>query len=197
MSGMAYSETRLVLLIVDPYLVHCYWSAPARRRGTAVLRFHGQSPESFDIDIDLQAGNWYVPLWRPEESLYAELLMKTPDGTLTRLARSQVVHLPRVRPVTTIEEHFMKVEPPEQRAELVPPPSAHRTHLDETVPPAEEIIESAPVLHEETPLLIQEGWRGAPGWSLQSQPDSILATPPVDLTSAAEKNLFPNLSSWR
>lgn len=161
---------RLVLLIVDPYLVYCYWEPPAGARGSAVLRFHGQSSESFDIEVDLQAGSCYVPLWGPEESLYAELLAKKGDEMLTSLARSQPVHLPRVRPVTTIEQHFMKVDAAEQRTELVSPPPAHVLHEE-------------PFFEAGTPLLIQEARR-------------VFKAPP-DLTSIAEEHLSSGLSSWR
>jgi hypothetical protein len=141
----SYAKTRLVLLVVDPYLIHAYWEvAPeklqdvneAAGRNKGVLRFYRRSetaPEdtlrdSFDIEVELQSGNWYVHLWSPEESLYADLSLKRNDGTLVRLVRSQVVHMPRTRPAVTIDEHFMRVEATERRAQIVPTPALAMEH---------------------------------------------------------------------
>jgi hypothetical protein len=153
----AYGETRLVLLVVDPYLVHAYWEvAPEKLReatelakqAKAVLRFYKKSepaieatvPDSFDIEIDLQSRNWYVHLWSPEESLYADLALQRNDGTLVRLVGSQVVHMPRVRPAIAIDQHFMKVEPTERPAETVPaPPVEHDRPQEGIAPPANEL----------------------------------------------------------
>src|SRR5690348_13361052 len=107
----SYAKTRLVLLVVDPYLIHAYWEVVAEklrevkklaRQNKGVLRFYkatetaGHSTQdSFDIEVDLKSRNWYVHLWSPEESLYADLGLKRNDGKLIRLDRSQVVRMPR------------------------------------------------------------------------------------------------------
>jgi hypothetical protein len=148
----AYGKTRLVLLVVDPYLIQAYWEvAPEKLReakqqtgqAKGVLRFYMGSkvagedalPGSFDIEVDLQSRNWYVHLWSPEESLCADLALKGNDGTLIRLARSQVVHMPRVRPAIAIDQHFMRVEATERRAEIVPAPPAEYDRPQQDVPP--------------------------------------------------------------
>src|SRR5690349_24854290 len=112
-------KTQLVLLVVDPYLIHAYWEvSPEKFRevkklaevAKCLVRFYkgGKTsreevpPESFDIEIDFQAGNWYVHHWSPAESLYADLALNPADGTLLTLVRSQVVHMPRVRPAIAI-----------------------------------------------------------------------------------------------
>src|SRR5215471_9262604 len=121
----SYRKTRLVLLVVDPYLIHAYWEiAPKKRReakepkgSQGVLRFYkgGEAateaaPDWFDIEVDVKSGSWYVRLWGPEESLYADLGLKKSDGTFVPLVRSQVVHMPRTRPAATIDQRFMRVE---------------------------------------------------------------------------------------
>src|SRR5262249_55929676 len=94
----AYGKTHLVLLAVNPYLIHAYWEVARYKLkeakckagdAQAVLRFYKEGkpaienpPESFDIEIDLQAPNWYVNLWSAEESYRADLALKRNDGTV-------------------------------------------------------------------------------------------------------------------
>src|SRR6266481_4377353 len=104
-----YGKSRLVLLAVHPYLIHAYWEiAPGDfdkakeqpEEAREVLRFYKMGrtagedalPDYFDVEIDLQARNWYVHLWSAEESYFADLALKRKDGTLILLVRSQVVH---------------------------------------------------------------------------------------------------------
>ena len=196
----AYGKTRLVLLVVDPHLIHAYWEiARSRLRdvkrkaalGHVVLRFYTGKQDSFDVDIELQARNWYVHLWSPEESLYADLAVKMNDGTLIRLARSKVVHLPRTRPVIAIEQHFMKVDPAERRAELVAaPPVEHQTPRPGGAP----IDYPAIVTERLRQVYASTAWRPAiePG----AEPVSpIPVETPSDLTAIAEEKLTTGLSS--
>ena len=188
---MPVSEARLVLLVVEPRLIHCYWQVPSSLESEAVLRFHRESGASFDIEIDLQAGSWYVPLWSADESLYAELIAQTPGGQLKSLARSNLVYLPRIRPVTTIEQHFIKIEPETRHIEVVPPPApAHHPPLEERFVTMKEMIETA-VAPTETINTREE----------DAAPHIPIAPPPRrttrDLVSVVEATLFPGLSSWR
>jgi hypothetical protein len=41
-----------------------------------------------------------------------------------------------------------------------------------------------------TPLLIQEGWREAPGWSVWDQHDSSLTSPPFGHPSCTRRGVF-------
>ena len=195
-----YGKTRLVLLVVDPHLIHAYWEiARSRLRdvkrkaalGHVILRFYTGKQDSFDVDIDLQARNWYVHLWSPEESLYADLAVKMNDGTLIRLARSKVVRLPRTRPVIAIEQHFMKVDPAERRAELVAaPPVEHQTPRPGGAP----IDYPAIVTERLRQVYASAAWRPAiePG----AEPVSpIPVETPSDLTAIAEEKLTTGLSS--
>jgi hypothetical protein len=221
----SYGNTRLVLLVVDPYLVHAYWEiAPeklrevkeAAKQNQGVLRFYKGSEtagekaqrESFDIKVDLQSPNWYVHLWAPEESLYADLALKRNDGTLIPLARSQVVHMPRARPVLAIDQRFMKVEATERRAEIVPapPPSAEHDRPQEGIAiPSNELyalpivkpVDSAQMVRE----MLEEVYASVQ-WRGRSEPETVRAfsTPPprraaTDLTSIAERGFAPGLSS--
>src|SRR5262245_66399018 len=81
----SYGKPRLVLLVVDPYLLHAYWEVATEKLNElqeqaaqqAILRFYRSKPayedaptDQFDVEVDIQSRNWYVHLWRPEESLY-------------------------------------------------------------------------------------------------------------------------------
>jgi hypothetical protein len=151
-----YGKTRLVLLAVDPYLIHAYWEIAAddldkarEQAGQAqeVLRFYKTSKMAekdepagyFDVEIDLKSRTWYVHLWSAEESYFAELALKRKNGTLVRLVRSQVVHMPRTHPAISVDQHWMKVEPGERRAETVPPPPVeHKQPQEAAVSRVEE-----------------------------------------------------------
>ncbi len=142
----SYGQTCLVMMVVNPHLAYAYWEvgsdklAAARKqtrgaRDRAVLRFYevedgvpGSEPPSgwFDVDVELQPRNWYVELWSADKTYYAELGLKSDDGQLVPLARSNRIHTPRAWPVVKVEEDFMRVDPARDLAELVPPPAGGR-----------------------------------------------------------------------
>jgi hypothetical protein len=127
----SYGETRVVLLPVDPYLLHVYWEitlVELRKakhrlgddygRSQAVLRcydvtniiFDGTNAHSsFNVDIDLQAKNWYVSLWNPEKSYLVELGFRTEGAPPVWLA-------PKA------DEHYMLVTGDYALVETVPAP---------------------------------------------------------------------------
>jgi len=182
---LAYGKTRLVLLPVDPYLIHAYWEvAPGsfNQAKQSMLRFYGSKPgDSFDVEIDLRARNWYIHLSTPEESLYADLVLKRDDGSLTSVVRSRVIHMPAVEPKMSIEQHFMRLEPTERRAEIVPPPPR----------PVALPINAAEILRDS----LRNAYASLRWQPEQSKPESAhranIAGPPaarrvVDLTAMAE-----------
>jgi hypothetical protein len=136
-----YDETRVILLPVDPYLIHAYWDVAssdlekAKRRlgrkyrhAQATLRFYditnvifdGTNPHSsFDVDIELQAKSRYVPLWSPEKSYCVDLALKAPDGGFYAIARSNVAETPRAWPSHKVEERYMLVAEDYRRVEPV------------------------------------------------------------------------------
>ena len=222
----AYGKTRLVLLVVDSHIIHAYWEvAPEKlreakqqaREAKAVLRFYKGSktanedalPDSFDIEIDLSCSNWYVHLWSPEESLYADLALKKNDGTVIRLVRSQVVHMPRTRPAIAIDQRFMRVEASERRAEIVPsPPAGHGRPQEGTAPLSNEVhvrpivrpMDTAEIVREK----LEELYASVQWSSRRLEPETvrtleISTLPPeragADLTAIAERSLVAGLSS--
>ena len=155
----SYGKTRMVVLAVDPYLIHAYWEiAPpeldeAKRHAgktKAVLRFHegtnhGEYADWFDVDIDLQSRNWYVHLWSVEESYRVDLGLKRSDGTLFRLVPSQLVLMPRSLPAPEIDQRPARVDPTERRAETVPVPSPQQDPQQETIAPLSNSLDASPI----------------------------------------------------
>lgn len=114
----SYGETELVLMPVDPFLIHAYWdfspgdwekvrrhrrpAMPAGRQvvlriyDVTMIRFDGTNAHSyFDFPLALEAQNWYVRLWSAEKSLCADLGWPRPDGSFETLVRSNVIQTPR------------------------------------------------------------------------------------------------------
>jgi len=126
-----YGRTELVLMVVDPLLLFAYWEVtPESLRqaqhalGTemegarAVLRFYDISlirfdgtnaHHTFDIDIGLEARNWYVHLWTAEKSYCADLGFVARTGRFHAITRSNVVHTPRAGVSARDEERWMRV----------------------------------------------------------------------------------------
>jgi len=127
----SYNETRVVLLPVDPHLVHVYWKIASDQlekakqglgsdygRWRAALRFYDgtnmgfdgtNACSSFDVYVDLQSKNWYVNLRSPERSYCVELGLKAEDGIFFPFARSEIVETPCDRPATRGDERYMIV----------------------------------------------------------------------------------------
>jgi hypothetical protein len=222
---LSYGRTRLVLLAVDPYRIHAYWEVAPEKLGEAkeqageaqaVLRFYKSDKTAdensvadwFDVEIDLQSRNWYVNLWSAEESYYADLALKANDGTLIRLVRSQVVHMPRTRPAIAIEQHFMKVESTPRHAEIVSPPPAGldrpqdaRANLaGELEQPPARPIDFAEIVREKLrKVYASRQWRRE-----RLEPESVraaeISNPPpgraaIDLTAMAERKFAAGVSS--
>jgi len=129
---VAVDRTRLVLLTVDPYVIHAYWTLSSRaattarlqlgndsERSEAVLRFYDTmclpsgSPgisNSFDIPVELNAHNWYVHLWASAKSYWASLGLRTEDGRFFPIARSNLAQTPRAGISNGGKESFMLVK---------------------------------------------------------------------------------------
>ncbi len=149
----SYGRTRLVLLVAGAYRVHAYWEvtpeaiarAEAKLQGLAgpyraVLRFYDAGDRvpagSFDIEVDLQARNWYVDLWSAEMNCHAELGLRGSDGRFVELARSNPVRTPRAWPNPELQEHFLRVEPA-PGFDPAPPPSPAKPRTGRPAAPPE------------------------------------------------------------
>src|SRR5437667_2224031 len=146
-----YGRTELVLMVVDPFHLFGYWEVTpeslrqaqdalgAEMQGArAVLRFYDVSlihfdgtnaHHTFDIDIGLDARNWYVRLWSAEKSYCADLGFVARTGRFHAITRSNVVHTPRAGVSNRDEERWMRVRfvrrrkpDPARALEFVPAP---------------------------------------------------------------------------
>lgn len=125
-------ETRVVLLPVDPYLVHVYWEVNSQEidrarylpgdtheSSQALLRFYDvtnvffngtNANSTFDMKIDLESKNWYVRLLVPDKSYIVELGLENTDGSFFSLAQSNTVHTPRAWPVPKVDDTCLLVD---------------------------------------------------------------------------------------
>jgi hypothetical protein len=128
---VVYNETRVVLTVVDPYLVNVRWDLNPRqltrvkkmsvrggRTSFPVLRFHevpgpvfadDHVRSRFDVEIDLGAANWYVPLWRADKTYFVDLGFRTTEGLFYPLARSNTAVVPPSGPAEKDASHLIIV----------------------------------------------------------------------------------------
>jgi hypothetical protein len=153
-------KSGVVVLPVDPYQVHIYWSIePAELRETElslgkqttgpspVLRFHSiphasvdlkESDAFLDVRVDLDAPNWYVYLPEPSKRYFVELGLRAGDGRFSVLARSTIITAPPATPSENDDETQMLVlgdyvfrDPPPGRREDQPPNASPAPYLIE------------------------------------------------------------------
>lgn len=141
----SYCKKKAVLLPVDPYLLHIYWEiAPVDLQEAKCLLgdSHGESTEtlrcydvsknasseihfhdSFDVQIDMKAGSWYLHVWRPERSYFVELGLKTRNNSrFFAIARSNIAKTPPAYVSPDVQEEYMLVEGDYDRVEAVSAP---------------------------------------------------------------------------
>jgi Domain of unknown function (DUF4912) len=135
----SYGDTSLVAVPVNPFEVHCQWEvAPAdiekarqalgvgHQEFWPVLRIQdvgGAAP--FDVEIDLQARNWYVRSCAPDQTYRAELALKSEDGSFVVVASSNAAHTPPATPSTHADESWAPIRldprPPLNQVPPMPP----------------------------------------------------------------------------
>jgi hypothetical protein len=126
-----YGQTELVLMVVDPCHLFAYWEitpeslrqaqdalgaemdgarAVLRIYDISLIHFDGTNAHFiFDIDISLEARNWYFPVWTAEKSYCADLGFVARTGRFHAIARSNVVHTPRAGVSSRTEGPWMRV----------------------------------------------------------------------------------------
>jgi len=126
-----YNRTRVVLLVRDPYWLHCYWEVGAAERehlrswaGRELwelpnkLRVHdltsrGQEAgtgDYYDVPITSEARNWYLETGRPGHTFLVELGVDVPGQGFYVLARSNSACTPTDRVSDILDEDWMIVE---------------------------------------------------------------------------------------
>lgn len=129
----SYGRTRLRLVEIEPHWIHAYWeitaldcevaiaaAGPEAGETTWVLRFYdvtdvefegANARDSFDVPVDVAAGNWYVNLWSGGKTYCAEIGLRAPSGLFVPVSRSGVVQVPAASAAPRAEAEWMKVEP--------------------------------------------------------------------------------------
>ena len=124
-------ETNLVVVPVDPYVVHCQWEvAPADIESAQwalgvgehefwpVLQFYDvtnaareEAPRepSFAVEVQLQAGNWFVRSCAPDRAYRADLALKREDGSFAVIASSNPIQTPPSMPSSHADEHWLPI----------------------------------------------------------------------------------------
>jgi uncharacterized protein len=127
-----YGKDRIVVMVRDPYWLHCYWELTrhAIQRAEAALGqdWHGAKPilrlldvtsqdttssaESTIRDIDIHGGcnNWYIDVANPPRSFRVDIGYLSPRGRFYVLARSNVVSTPRAGVSDIIDENWADID---------------------------------------------------------------------------------------
>jgi len=200
----SYGKTRLGLLVVDTNLVHAYWEVqPEQLReamartggaGQAVLRFH-EPAGSFDVEVDLDPGNWYVPLWSADRAYYVDLGVRAAGGSFVQLARSNAIVTPRAMPAMEPVESFMRVSPNGRDTEIVEPPPYRKPQPPRMpLPPAASAVPAVNPGHPPGAAPTTTPSRGI-------EPPAVAAgvAAPIDATAILQKKLAElyALREWR
>ncbi len=139
-----YGRICLTLMEVEPDLFYAYWEIPPPVRqallrdsgridisGEWILRFHeigeintegALGYGSFDVPVDLDAGNWYIRLGAASPTLLAEAGFRTTTGEFVPLCRSNTVNVLRAGHLPDPEPLWVRVEGAYAQVEVVPGP---------------------------------------------------------------------------
>ncbi|MFH1429169.1 MAG: DUF4912 domain-containing protein [Candidatus Margulisiibacteriota bacterium] len=127
-----YDDTKVALLIRDPYWLHSYWEINSETASDVqnklghnmfasshiALRIYDVTDIVFDganannySDINVgEALSWYIHVPASNRSYCAEIGYKTPDGRFFAVARSNVIEAPRHGVSDILDEEWMAVE---------------------------------------------------------------------------------------
>jgi hypothetical protein len=111
----SYGDETLVLLIKNPTCLYAYWDiTPRWKEGNPALRVYeifspGENRLSFlfDIYINREAKNWFIPVPKDNCLYCVELGEIRADGSFVPLLRSNPVKTPRVSLSTVIDENWI------------------------------------------------------------------------------------------
>jgi uncharacterized protein len=128
-----YEKDRIVLMVRDPYWLHCYWELTRRaiQRAEAALGqdWHGSKPilrllqvsggdsssrsETIVKDIEIHGGcnNWYIDVANPPRSYRIDIGYLSKRGQFYALARSNTVTTPRAGVSDLIDENWADLDP--------------------------------------------------------------------------------------
>lgn len=115
----SYGETKLVLMVRDPYWAYSYWDFSAETWNWIQQKLHEDlslkpllrvydltAKNSFDLLISLEVKNWYIHLGSPRHRYLAELGMGDGKSRFILIARSNEVETPPDAPSDVIDPEW-------------------------------------------------------------------------------------------
>ena len=115
----SYGETKLVLLVRDPYWAYSYWDfsgstwnwiqslLSSDSRLKPAIRVHDlDTKRFFDLLISLEAKNWYLHLGAPDHRYMAELALSDGYSQFYLIVRSNEVRTPRDSPSEVVDPEW-------------------------------------------------------------------------------------------
>ena len=127
----SYNETRIALMVRDPYWLYAYWDINTETKNKLSQRFGGfyhiplcirvyditdisfdgsNSNYYFDVTVNNNTNSWYINVGKPNRSFCVDLGFIQPDGTFFTIARSNAVTTPRDNVSDVIDEEWMLIE---------------------------------------------------------------------------------------
>ena len=128
-----YGKDRIVVMVRDPYWLHCYWEltrhAVQRAEAALAQEWHTARPilrlldvtthdttntsETIVRDIPIHGGcnNWYLDVNNPPRSYRVDIGYLARSGSFYVLARSNVVNTPRAGISDVIDENWADIDP--------------------------------------------------------------------------------------
>lgn len=122
-----YNETKIALLVRDPYWLYTYWDLSAEIKAQLISDYGawehvplslmvrgeqesgGSQPEFFNIPLSSQTNNWYINV-QPNRKYTVDLGYYSPSGDFITLASSNTVITPRDCMSEVIDEEWMIIE---------------------------------------------------------------------------------------
>lgn len=127
-----YGDNKIVMMVRDPHWCYVYWdlstdTMAARAKNInehydLILRvyditdikpeqFNGENSHKFvDIQVNGEAGNWYINVWEAGRDYIVDIGYKTQSGRFILLARSNAVLTPNDKVSTVTDEEWMVVD---------------------------------------------------------------------------------------
>jgi hypothetical protein len=132
----SYNQTKLVLMVRDPYWIYVYWDLDIEKKreidfylkndtfsSKAILRFYDLTVDkslvdekksakpdkqtfSFDVEVPLVLGEWYVYLGHPNHTYKADLGLLNTAGTFYLITWSNNVTLPSDSPSSIVDDKW-------------------------------------------------------------------------------------------
>lgn len=126
-----YNETRIVLLVRDPYWLYCYWEIDTETKNRLSQQFGGfyqiplilrvyditnitfdgnNSNSYFDVKINNNARSWYINVGQPNRSFCIDIGFLQSNGSFYTIARSNTVTTPRDGISDVLDDEWMVIE---------------------------------------------------------------------------------------